>query len=220
MGRLKEPLMLGGEAFATIKAAEERYKQIKAASPKNVWLTNPFLLDVYNCNPHIPFQVTRILYRRHSVPRFGNWGVIAGGADGEETDREVSRRYAFGERSKQTINHRRLRLLVYPDVKDYREAMADALEPCHACGAEYSDSLNFDADHLIPFVRLVSSWLEENRLTHDSLNWLAAPGDQWFQIAAIDDRDLTGSWIAYHCQEVEWQWLCKPCHKKKSADER
>ena len=214
---MRRGIVLGGKFFATTKEAEAHYKTVKATAAKNTWIQEPFLVDVYNCNPHVPFNVTRIKFVRHEVDRFADWGVIAGGDNGEETDRPISRNYAFHKRSVSATNHKRLRLLVQQDVEEYRCAMIEAAEPCQTCGLPYDDAKQFDADHIRPFRNLVADWLAREGIKHETLRWEVAGNDKWFQLLP---EHLHESWVVFHLEECELQWLCRPCHKKKTNEDR
>lgn len=212
MGKRREPICYGGLEFRTYQEAREHYQRVKSAAPKRTWLTDPFLLDVYNRNPHMTFEITAVKFVPHEIDRFGDWGVIARGADGELYDRPISNKYAFGTQSTAARNHKRLRLLIQPDADEYRAAMREAEEPCHHCSTRPGS----EADHVVTFASIVSDWLREFRLTHEDLVWEPANDRRWFRLIP---PEIESSWLVYHTERCEWQWLCAACHKQKTASE-
>ena len=210
---MRRPICLGGLEFRTSADAKDHYRRVKSAAPKETWLTDPFLLDVYNLSPYVPFNITAIKFVRHEVERFTDWGAIARGADGELYDRPISNKYAFGNQSLAARNHKRLRLLIQPDADEYRMAMLEANEPCHHCG----EAPGSEADHRVTFVSLVADWMRQANVGHDALEWEPATDSRWFRLLP---PQLEDDWLTYHATRCEWQWLCGPCHKKKSATER
>ena len=117
---MRRKVCYGGMEFRTYGEAKNHYRLVKELAPKGVWLTDPFLLDVYNCNPTISFNISAVKFVRHEIDRFTDWGVIVQGADGELHDRPISNKYAFGNESQAARNHKRLRLLVQPEADEYR----------------------------------------------------------------------------------------------------
>jgi hypothetical protein len=210
---MRRQIRYGGIDFLTYGEAKDHYRKIKNEAPKNTWLTDPFLLDVYNCNPFISFNIAAVKFVRHDVDRFTDWGVIVRGADGELHDRPISNKYAFGNQSLAARNNKRLRLLIQPEADEYRTVMLEAAEACHHCGI----APGCEADHRVTFVSIVNDWLQQAGIDHATLRWKPINGDRWFQLLP---QELENDWLTYHTTRCEWQWLCGPCHKKKSANER
>jgi hypothetical protein len=125
----------------------------------------------------------------------------------------------FGAGAKKSHKKHRLtqacRRAVDKQKQKYRDSRKDE---CEKCGTDnYPENLEIDHKDL-SFKTIFENFKKEYNYTEEFLHTQVHKyWDTWY---FFNPSDVLDCWVKYHETNAVYQMLCKPCHKKKTKEER
>ena len=170
-------------------------------------------------------EIVAVRFVPHETESFGSLGMLVDMADGTmwaypsykgclvpdkamEIDggADWQRKYAMAKEAPT------MRMTIQYQLDEFRAGRQEGDNTCDRCGDATPDG---DVDHITPFNDIYLEFLEHHGL---------APGDIVFETVSKDGMkrlancELRDAWDVFHQTEFNPQWLCKPCHRRKTHE--
>jgi hypothetical protein len=106
-----------------------------------------------------------------------------------------------------------MRMLIQPQINDFKLSNESVCSECGTAGF-------CEVDHINPFKEIREDFFKEFDVNVDELNMTSARFEVFYNVEDTYTHSFIEDWKIYHDQKCRLQYLCKPCHKVKTLDER